>query len=390
MTEDAPDERQQPSYLQIFLAFLKLGLTAFGGPAMVAYIGKLAVDERRWVDKASFADGVALCQGLPGATAMQVAAYVGLRMRGVAGALASYIGFGLPAFCLMLVLSAIYVQTHQLAIALSIFAGLQVLVVALIATAILSFGRTTITSGKAVTIVTTATVLFLLRVHPVFVILLAAVLGVIFMPNAIPETSASYRRLPATAKIVLAIIILAAGTCGGLFLVRPDLFSLIAAMIQVDLLAFGGGYSSLPLMFHQVVDTHAWLDTSTFLNGIALGQITPGPIVITATFVGYLVAGVPGAVVATMGIFLPSFLLVVGTAPYFDRIRDSPRISRALQGIVCSFVGLLVSVLILLAMPIPWGAIRVILAVGAFIALVRKVSVIWVVLAAAGIGLLLL
>jgi chromate transporter len=142
-------------------------------------------------------------------------------------------------------------------------------------------------------------------------------------------------------------------------------------------------------MFHQVVESQGWLDTSTFLNGIALGQITPGPIVITATFVGYLVAGVQGAVVATMGIFLPSFLLVVGIAPYFDRIRNSPRISRALRGIVCSFVGLLVSVLILLSLPIPWDAVRVILSVGAFIALVRKVNVIWVVLAAAGIGLLL-
>jgi chromate transporter len=242
---DSSSSPESPSYLHIFLSFLKLGLTAFGGPAMVAYIGNLAVDKRGWLDRASFADGVALCQVLPGATAMQAAAYVGLRMRGVAGAAASYIAFGLPAFCLMLVLSAIYVKTHQLAVAISVFAGLQVVVVALVATAILSFGRTAIDSWRAVAIAMTATLLFLLRVHPVFVILLAAILGIMIIPDAVPAAYVSCPRLPATTKTVLAIIALAATACGVLFIVRPDLFSLAAVMIQVDLLAFGGGWIHL-------------------------------------------------------------------------------------------------------------------------------------------------
>ncbi len=117
-------------------------------------------------------------------------------------------------------------------------------------------------------------------------------------------------------------------------------------MIKIDIFAFGGGFTSVPLMFNEIVNVHHWLDSSTFLNGIALSQVTPGPIVITATFVGYLIYGLPGAIVATFGIFAPSFLIVIGLAPYFDEIRNSPYVHWIISGILFSFVGLLISVAI--------------------------------------------
>lgn len=151
-------------------------------------------------------------------------------------------------------------------------------------------------------------------------------------------------------------------------------------MIKIDIFAFGGGFTSVPLRFHEVVNVHEWLDPSTFLNGIALGQITPGPIVITATFVGYLMYGLPGAIVATFGIFAPSFLIVIGLAPYFDEIRDSPYVHRIISGILFSFVGLLISVTIKLAMSISWDIPTITFLVGTFIALFLGAEILWVVL----------
>jgi len=133
MPADPPrsGESEQVPLSSLFLAFLRLGVTAFGGPAMVAYIRDLAVGKKRWLSEESFRDGTALCQSIPGATAMQTAAYVGLRVRGVRGALATFVGFGLPAFLLMLGLSRIYEVSRNIHLVASAFGGLQVMVVAL-------------------------------------------------------------------------------------------------------------------------------------------------------------------------------------------------------------------------------------------------------------------
>lgn len=157
-------------------------------------------------------------------------------------------------------------------------------------------------------------------------------------------------------------------------------------MFRIDLFAFGGGLASLPLMLNEVVKMRSWMDYQTFMNGIALGQITPGPIVITATFVGYLVYGPIGGIVATLGIFLPSFLMVIGAVPYYDRLNSSPEFNRAINGILCSFVGLLASVAIHFAYNIPWDIPHMTMVVAAFIALLLNVDILWVVLVGAVIS----
>jgi chromate transporter len=151
-------------------------------------------------------------------------------------------------------------------------------------------------------------------------------------------------------------------------------------MAKIDISAFGGGFASVPLMFHEIVDVHHWLDGPTLLNGIALGQITPGPIVITATFLGYLLYGPLGGIVATISVFFPSFLVVVGVAPYYDRLRMSGHFQKAIEGILCSFVGLLLSVTVRFAMNVSWDLPRILLAIAAFVALRLKVNILWVVL----------
>ncbi len=142
-----------PSLPKIFFSFLRLGLTAFGGPAMIVYIKELSVKKNKWLDEERFKDGVVLCQSIPGATAMQMAGYVGLRIKGVRGALASFVGFGLPAFVLMLTFSVLYKNYHDLSLVRSLFAGLQVIVVAIIAQAAYSFGKTIVKSYPNILIV---------------------------------------------------------------------------------------------------------------------------------------------------------------------------------------------------------------------------------------------
>ena len=381
---------QHPSLTHLFTSFLRLGATAFGGPAMIAYIRKMAVDQKHWLDEKTARDGIALCQTIPGATAMQMSAYVGLRAKGVAGAAASFIGFGLPAFLFMMILSALYARTHTLPSVVSIFNGLQAIVVALVANATLSFGRTSIKSWKNVINVLIAAGLFGLKINPILVIIIAAFLGMIlyhkqpFLPAVSPTNKAH-----APKSLLLIVLVTAIGFTAFYFLDRK-LFDLATLMFRIDLFAFGGGFASVPLMFHEVVDVRRWMDCPTLLNGIAMGQVTPGPIVITATFIGYLLHGFWGGLVATVSVFLPSFMIVIGIVPYFDRMRTSPYFNRVLTGILCSFVGLLLTVTIHFASNIPWDLPRLVITLGAFIALLKKVDILWVVLIGTGISLIVL
>ena len=383
MTPSSPNVKgTTPPLVNIFTRFLRLGLTAFGGPAMVAYIRTMAVEREKWLDDATFNCGISLCQTLPGATAMQVAAYTGLKVRGLAGAIAAFIGFGLPAFVLMMVLSALYFQTSSHPPVISIFRGLAVIIVAIIATAAVTFARASLKRWVHAFIAGTAAVLFLSGVHPILVILSAALMGLLILGG---DASAPEPLRTGTARGLEKGYFILIGLVAAMFLVLfffdINLFELAAVMFRVDLFAFGGGLASLPLMYHEVVDAHAWLNSTTFLSGIALGQVTPGPIVVTATFVGYLVDGFWGGVIATVAIFTPSFLIVVGAEPYFDRLQGSPLFRRAVGGILLSFVGLLFSVTIRFAMGISWDWPLTLLGAGAFIALLLGGEILWVVIA---------
>jgi chromate transporter len=348
---------------------------------MVPYIRKMAVRQKGWLDSAVFDEGVALCQAIPGATAMQVTAYTGLRIRGAKGALAAFVGFGLPAFLLMMVLSALYVSTSDLPPVKALFLALQAIVVALVAYSTVSFGRTSLKRWFHVLIAGIAAVLFIAGLNPIVVIVLAALLGIALLPISDKKQTAPVGPFPRPENSFFILLAVAVVFFVVLYLLQPDLFTLAATMARIDLFAFGGGFASLPLMFNEVVVVHAWLSSATFINGLALGQVTPGPIVITATFVGFLTYGFWGGVVATIAIFTPSFLVVVGTVPYYDWLRSSQVYQKMFQGILFSFVGLLLSVTIKLALAVPWSWFPGVLAAGAFISLLLGAEILWVVVA---------
>jgi len=391
--EERPGESiqgpQSPTFTAIFSSFLLLGATAFGGPAMVPHIRTMAVEKKAWLTDASFRNGIALCQSLPGATAIQMAGYVGYRLRGIPGAVAAYTGFGLPAFLMVLALSALYLQASTLPLAVSLLQGLRAVVVAIVAHAALGFARASLTGRIPVIIAAIAFALFLAGIHPIPVIGLAAVLGLILMRGeVIPAPAIEGKPSAGHGRLYLALVVITVAGFVLLWFLAPLLFEIASVFFRVDLFAFGGGLAALPVMYHEVVALRGWVAPQAFLDGIAIGQVTPGPIVITATFVGYLVAGIPGALVATLAIFTPSFLVVVGAIPYFDRIRSSPRLIHALGGIVCSFAGLLFTVAIRFAVDVSWTVPLAIIAVIGFVALVKGISVHWVLAGAVAASLL--
>jgi chromate transporter len=365
----------------LFTSFLRLGATSFGGPAMIAYIRRMAVEQKGWLDDETFRSGLALCQTIPGASAMQMAAYVGLRSGGIARAAVTYIGFGLPAFLIMMLLSALYVRTHNLPAVVSLFSGLQAIIVAIVANAALSFGKSYLKLRRDFAVAALAAGMFFFGLSPFLVIILAACIGLtIYRDQPFQPRPISPMETPQTTTSLIFILSAAAIGFFMLYMLQRNLSDLAALMFRIDLFAFGGGLASLPLMLHEVVDVRSWMDYQTFMNGIALGQITPGPIVITATFVGYMMYGPIGGIIATLGIFLPSFLLVIGAVPFYDRLSGSPGFNRAVNGILCSFVGLLTSVAFHFASNMQWNFPHAAMAIVAFVALLFNVDILLVVL----------
>lgn len=380
---------RSPHLTKLFLSFLRLGMSAFGGPAMVAYIGDLSVKRKKWLDQETLRRGVALCQAIPGATAIQVAAYVGLQTRGVPGALSTFIGFGLPAFVLMVILSYLYVAAGNLLWIRALFSGLQVVVVALVANGTYTFGKEALKNYTDILIAGTSAFLFWFGVSPFYVILGATLAGLLLgKQDKYPELGdGGYLAVPLFH--IVALILVALGGIACLYFLRRDLFQLALLMIKIDLFAFGGGFASVPLMLQEIVNVRGWMNSKVFMDGIALGQITPGPIVITSTFVGYLLYGLPGAIAATVAIFTPSFLLVITGAGFFDRLNRSASFRKAVKGIFASFVGLLLYVTVKFAFAVPWDVARVLIVCAALAALLKKIDILYIVLAAAFLGVVL-
>ena len=352
---------------------------------MVAYVRDLAVKKKGWLSAESFSDGLALCQTLPGATAMQSAAYVGLKARGFAGAAAALVGFGLPAFVSMTLLAVLYQLGHDAPLILSLFAGLRAMVVALMANAVINLGRTTVRSWPGLAVLVGAAAALYFRVNPIYVIFAAAAVGLALPQEPDARSATSVESIEAAKhatylRPLAAMLGVAALVTASLFVFERHLFDLAVTMLRVDLFAFGGGFAAIPLMQHEIVDVHHWVPAQAFIDGIALGQVTPGPIVITATFVGYFFAGIAGAVVATAAIFLPSFSVLVLAEPYFSRFKRNRWLRRAVAGVLLSFVGLILAATVRLGTNVTWEIWSIVLAVAAFAALRFKIDVLWVIL----------
>lgn len=371
-------QSDKPSYFDLFRTFFWMGLTAFGGPAMTAHIRKHVVEKKGWIEGNTFDSGLALCQIIPGAIVMQLVAYIGLKLKGIPGAIICFVGFGFPAFLIMFILSILYKQSKNVAGVEQVLTGLRVVIVAIVANAAYAFGKKNFQSWNDWVIAIIAAGLFLTKLHPALVLIAAALLGLIFTKR----NSHPFQKLESTKTFKFFLWVLGSVVVGlcVLFFLNKEYFTLATIMLRIDLFSFGGGLASMPIMYNELVDLFGWFNEKTFMDGVILGQVTPGSIIIAATFFGYMHFGVLGSLLATLAVFTPSFLILMGIIPFFDKLSSYPQFNRVINGILCSFVGLLAIVTCRFAIGIHWSLVEVIFTLAAFILLLRKVDVVWIVL----------
>jgi chromate transporter len=378
----------------LFTRVFKLGATAYGGPGMISQIKETAVNRYGWVKEGEFMRGVALCQLIPGATMVQIVTYIGYRVRGIWGALTAAVAFVLPAFIVLLVLSAIYFKFHSLWFIQALFKGLGAIVVAIILNACITVGKSILKDWKVILIAALSFFAFFFQWNFVLIFVLAAVVGFVLRPK-IPQTKAAASGGPSLdvkKKEYLIIALLAAVICLALivsYVVDPKITDLSLNLSKIGALAFGGGFTAIPLIQYEMVDRFHWLSTKEFLDGIALGQVTPGPILITATFVGYKVSSLLGAFMATLGIFFPSFFILVLLIPYHDRLRGVEKVRMMEQGVLGSFIGMLALVLYNFGKTSLVDLPSILMASGAFLAIYKKISLPYILVAGGMLSILI-
>ena len=219
----------------------------------------------------------------------------------------------------MLAFSSLYSASRSLPWVTALFAGLQVIVVAIVANATYAFGKTSLNHCKQIIVAAGSALAFGLGLSPFYVVLGAALCGIpLIGGKPLSEPMTNQGNCQSTTIPLFVLLGILGASLLLLYLLRPALFGLALLMLKIDLFAFGGGFASIPLMLQEVVSVEGWLDSRAFLDGIALGQVTPGPIVITATFVGYMVHGLPGALVATIAMFTTFFLASRGNRTVFS------------------------------------------------------------------------
>ena len=385
-----------PTTAEIFWVFLHLGVTAYGGLAMIEPIRRRVVEEKKWLDQGDFLDGLALCQVVPGATVVQLATYVGQRLRGPAGALAGAAGFILPAFVLMVGLSALYVRFGDLSRVQALSRGLNAVVIALLLQALWRLGKGIFRQWPDLLVAAAALGAIWLRVNYLAVFLGAGLLrlalsvsergarnpGPACQPGPDPST-------PVT-RTLLVTLAACAGVLGVLWLVSPLLARMAAIMLKVGVISFGGGYAMIPILQWDVVDHLGWLTVRQFMDGLVLGYVTPGPLIILAAFVGYLVKGVSGAAVATAFIFLPPILIIMGLTPYYQRVKAARWMRPLIQGILAALVGMLALVTVQMGAAALTGWKTLALMAGSAAALmVFDLNLLLVIAAAAGLSLIM-
>jgi chromate transporter len=382
-------EIREASLGDIAIVFLKLGTIAFGGPAAhLAMMEEEFVRRRQWITHADFLDRLATANLIPGPSSTEVAIFVGQLKRGWRGLIIAGCCFIIPAATIAAVIAWAYMRFGSLPKVEGILSAIKPAVVAIVIQALGKMGRTGVRTIPPAVIAALAAVLSLLGVSPVLVLVFAAFISVtaLTMKNRLLSVSASglglNKMLGAPKVLVPVVAVLATGAA-----IPVGLLRLFLSFLKIGAVVFGSGYVLLAFLQTEFVERLRWLTEKQLLDAVAVGQFTPGPLFATATFIGYVVAGWPGSVVATVGIFLPGFLLVAVSGPFLPRLRRSVVAGAALDGVVAGSLALMAVV----AMQLARASIvdrRTLIVFGvSLIALLRfRVNSAWVMAGAAVVG----
>ena len=366
--------------------FLRLGTLGFGGPvALCGQMEKELVQEKRWVTKEEMLEGIAVCQSLPGPLAIQVGVFISYLRGGFWGAWAGGWAFILPNFILVAALGALYVRLGGLPAVTAIFYGVSPAVIALILHSCYRLAKLGMNDKlqwgiAAACLVVTVVV----RAEVALLFLASGIVGAVIYGSLHRKRLGDAFGVSLLATPLGPAAVTSAGPATGSILARLLLFFLKAGS-----LTFGSGLVIVPFLQNGLVRQTGWLDERQFLIAVAIGMISPGPVVITATFVGYLVAGLWGSVVATVGIFFPSFLLVLIAAPALVRHRGNPQVQGFVKGAYAAAIGTILGACILLGRIAigDWFTVLIVL-ISLGVLLRSKVSNVVLVAAAALVGLI--
>ncbi|WP_431801847.1 chromate efflux transporter [Halobacillus andaensis] len=335
------------SLKEIFQASTKLGFTSFGGPvAHLAYFKDEYIDRRKWLDEKTYADIIALCQFLPGPASSQVGIAIGMLRGGLLGGIISWIGFTVPSI-IVLILFALMYQSYDLSDA-GFIQSLKVVAAAVVLHALIGLGKKLTPDRTRVGIAMAAA--FIMLMFPsswmqIAVILAAGLLGAKLF-SKIADTKVEPFPVIFSKKAGAASLTILAGLLAFLpLLARMTdhmLIQLFDTFFRVGSLVFGGGHVVLPMIEREVVPT-GWIDSGEFLAGYGMAQAVPGPLFTFASYLGTMIEGVTGAVVATIGIFLPSFLFLIAALPFLNELRKRSRFQGVLMGVNASVVGILLA-----------------------------------------------
>ena len=392
--QNGANSRQKSARLaELAILFLKLGAISFGGPAAhIALMETEIVRKRSWVTRQQFLDMLGAANLIPGPTSTEMAINTGFARAGWGGLCIAGACFILPAALITGMFAWAYVTFGSLPQTVSVLAGIKPAVVAVIAIAIWRLGRTAIKDVGLAALGVLSLAAFFLGLNPIIILLGGGALGMLARTTVRSSASASLitplirRGLPPSFRVVTATTAFVAGSV----VVRPSTARIGLFFLKVGAVLYGGGYVLLAFLEHGLVQQHAWLTQRQLLDAVAIGQFTPGPVLSTATFIGYVLGGLPGAVVATIGIFLPSFFYVAMLAPVLFRLRKSPWIAAFLDAVNVCAVALMAGVTLRLGVDALRGWPSWVIAFVSLVVLVRwKISPAWVVLAGGIAGFML-
>ncbi|MBL8094909.1 MAG: chromate efflux transporter [Anaerolineales bacterium] len=363
--------------LEVIGLFLKLGATAFGGPAAhIALMRDEVVRRRRWVDDQHFLDLLGATNLIPGPNSTEMAIHLGYVRAGWPGLIAAGVSFIAPAMVIVLALAWAYATYGTTPEADGLLYGIKPVVIAIVAQALWELGRKAVKGPLTAIVGAAALSLYLLGQNE---IALLAVGGLVVMVIANRQRLG---RAPVSAVAPLGLAL------GPLAAEPVNLAQLFWIFLKIGSVLYGSGYVLLAFLRADFVVRLGWLTDAQLIDAVSIGQVTPGPVFTTATFIGYLLGGVPGALLATLGIFLPSFVFVAISNPFISRLRNSPWTSALLDGVNVASLGLMAGVTFELGRAALVDPLTVAIALVTGIALVRfRVNATWLVLAGGVVGI---
>jgi chromate transporter len=330
------------SLWQLVLYFLKLGTLGFGGPiALAGHMQQDLVEQRGWISAQEYKEGLALAQLAPGPLAAQLAMYLGWVRAGGLGATFVALAFVGPSFLMVLILSELYVRFGGLPWMQGLFYGIAAAVIAIIARSVLKLVRMTLGRDQLLWVLFTASALVTAWTESeiVWVFLLCGLVPILVRGRQTAPTTPALVFLPAAPGLAIGL--------GGAASVGV-LWKILAYFAGAGLFVFGSGLAIVPFLYGGVVQQFHWLTERQFIDAVAVSMITPGPVVITVAFIGYLVAGLPGAILAAIGVFLPVYLVTVLFAPHFHRVAKNRQVKAFVDGVTAAATGAIAGAAVIL------------------------------------------